>query len=166
MFAVGILSALRSIKHTSQTIGVMITASHNPPADNGVKIVEPNGDMLVSSWESYATALANAGDMRSAINGLKAHGVAVKGKARVCFARDTRVSGPELVGYLKRGLECFDDIEVRDFGEMTTPQLHYVTRCLNDPAFGEATEEGYYTKMARAFKNLVVCRDGDGEEGS
>ena len=37
----------------------MITASHNPEEDNGVKLVDPMGEMLESSWESIATKLAN-----------------------------------------------------------------------------------------------------------
>ena len=40
----------------------MITASHNPECDNGVKLVDPAGEMLEFSWESLATALANAAD--------------------------------------------------------------------------------------------------------
>ena len=38
----------------------MLTASHNPVDDNGVKVVEPSGEMMVASWEPYATAIANA----------------------------------------------------------------------------------------------------------
>lgn len=38
----------------------MLTASHNPVEDNGVKVVEPSGEMMVASWEPYATAIANA----------------------------------------------------------------------------------------------------------
>jgi phosphomannomutase len=29
-------------------VGVMVTASHNPEHDNGLKIVDPSGEMLVS----------------------------------------------------------------------------------------------------------------------
>ena len=37
----GLIAALRSRKLNGQVIGVMITASHNPPDDNGVKVVDP-----------------------------------------------------------------------------------------------------------------------------
>ena len=37
----------------------MITASHNPEEDNGVKLIDPDGEMLESSWENYATMLAD-----------------------------------------------------------------------------------------------------------
>ena len=41
------------------TIGVMITASHNPEEDNGVKLVDPAGEMLEAAWEKHAAHLAN-----------------------------------------------------------------------------------------------------------
>jgi len=43
----------------SAVVGVVVTASHNPECDNGLKIVEPRGEMLVPEWEQYATKLAN-----------------------------------------------------------------------------------------------------------
>ena len=41
----------------------MITASHNPEGDNGVKLVDPAGEMLEQSWEGVATQLANCADV-------------------------------------------------------------------------------------------------------
>lgn len=40
MYTVGLLAAARSKKRNA-TIGIMITASHNPAPDNGVKLVDP-----------------------------------------------------------------------------------------------------------------------------
>jgi phosphoacetylglucosamine mutase len=39
-------------------VGAMITASHNPEQDNGVKLIDPQGEMLDPAWEVYANNLS------------------------------------------------------------------------------------------------------------
>eukprot|EP01137_Pigoraptor_chileana_P000992 Opistho-2@37989 len=155
---VGLLSALRSMRLEGRTIGVMITASHNPEEDNGVKIVDPMGEMLEASWEAHATRLANAPD--DAV-GRVLREIAMETKTdleiqpHVVFARDTRPSGLLLVHALVKGLEALGTA-FTDYGELTTPQLHYMVRCINTrEEYGKPTEDGYYEKFSRAFRRIM-----------
>lgn len=170
VFTVGLMAALRSKKCDGAVIGVMITASHNPAEDNGVKIVDPAGEMLEASWEVHATTLANlendqvAKGYEDAFNVLLADAITDmrNQKSRVVFARDSRESGPHLVAALKAALIAVD-VEFQDYGYLTTPQLHYMVRChnyLKSPQyyFGKPTEEGYYEKMADSFKKVISGR--------
>lgn len=51
MFRCGILASLRSYSYKTPTVvGAMVTASHNPPRDNGIKIVDGKGEMLAEKW--------------------------------------------------------------------------------------------------------------------
>ena len=89
---------LRSRSQSGQAIGAMITASHNPGPDNGVKLVDPAGEMLEAAWEGVATQLANCDDAKLAevLAGLVARlGIAGEGGS-VIVGRDTRVSSPSL----------------------------------------------------------------------
>ncbi|KAJ5487805.1 hypothetical protein N7530_002105 [Penicillium desertorum] len=161
VFAVGLLASLRSKKLSGQWIGVMVTASHNPAEDNGVKLVDPMGEMLEAEWEAYATRLANApldkiADVYDEL--VKEIDVKMTNPARVVFARDTRASGSRLVGVLNAALTA-TEVEFVDLKYMTTPQLHYVVRCKNTLGtqyeYGEPTEQGYYEKLANSFKKVM-----------
>ena len=74
VFRCGALAAIRS-RVTGRACGIVITASHNPEADNGVKLVDCTGGMLPTTWEADAEALANAPDaeaMRAVVQKLLA----------------------------------------------------------------------------------------------
>lgn len=138
----------------------MITASHNPYQDNGVKLVEPMGDMLAQDWEKWAMELANAPTPHDLVEVLEAivkeYSIDMTAQAKVLVARDTRPSGLSLVEALKSGVAALQG-DLLDEGIKTTPQCHYLVRCLNTRSeYGVPTEEGYFDKLAKAYKRIIV----------
>lgn len=168
-FRVGLLASLRSRKMLGQPVGVMITASHNPAVDNGVKIVDPTGEMLDPDWEKYATSLVNASSDEELVkiyNKLAADlKVTLSNSAKVIYGRDTRPSGHKLATALSDALVA-TDTEPVDYKILTTPQLHYLTRASTyegtPNAYGKASEEGYYEKLATAFVRAMKNKKIEG----
>ncbi|KAL4450013.1 hypothetical protein ABPG77_010682 [Micractinium sp. CCAP 211/92] len=156
MFRCGILMAARALK-TRQITGICITASHNPAPDNGVKLVEPSGEMLCQEWETYANELANAQsdqELAHQVAGLLAkEGVTASGAGIVMIGHDTRPSGPGLAAAAAAGVRCLG-LEAQMCGLLTTPQLHWMVMSRNR---GEPCgEEDYYAALAGAYKQLVA----------
>lgn len=122
-----------------------------------------------ASWEAYATTLANAPSDEALFEAYEKLDSDLKIKpetaAKVVFARDTRASGPRLVSALVEGLKA-TNTDYTDYKLLTTPQLHYITRCLNTKGtqfeYGDPTEQGYYEKTAAAFKKAMHGKKPNG----
>ncbi|XP_005914338.1 phosphoacetylglucosamine mutase [Haplochromis burtoni] len=157
MFRMGLLATVRS-KKTKATIGVMVTASHNPEEDNGVKLVDPMGEMVTQDWEEHATQLANADqeDLLTALkNIIEKEAINMSQEANVFVGKDTRSSSASLSQAVLDGVSALGG-HSKDYGLVTTPQLHYMVCCQNTQGkYGEATVEGYYTKFCQAFIQLT-----------
>ncbi|XP_069707372.1 phosphoacetylglucosamine mutase [Phaenicophaeus curvirostris] len=165
MFRMGLLAVLRS-KATVSTIGVMVTASHNPEEDNGVKLVDPLGEMLHPSWEEYATQLVNAEEqeLQKTLNEICQKAAVNQHKdASVFIGRDTRPSSEKLSQSVIDGISILGG-QYHDYGLVTTPQLHYMVCCQNTQGqYGKATLEGYYEKLSKAFAELIKQSPSSGE---
>ncbi|CAF4810244.1 unnamed protein product [Pieris macdunnoughi] len=163
VYRMGLLAVLRSRCKNGRTIGMMITASHNLEPDNGVKLIDPDGEMLEESWEEIATRLANVSDndLESTTEQIiKQVNADMALKASVYIGMDTRYTSPRLAAAAVHGVMALKGT-AKEFGIVTTPILHFCVKCRNDNTYGTPTEEGYYEKIVGAFKSirqkLPVC---------
>ncbi|XP_055327919.1 phosphoacetylglucosamine mutase-like [Paramacrobiotus metropolitanus] len=184
MFRMGLLGVLRSKEQKGKAIGAMITASHNHIDDNGIKLIDPDGEMLEISWESFATDLINADDkdvVRVLEVIIKHFNIDVAVSAMIYMAQDTRPSSDALAAALRQGVEALGG-SVRDFHLLTTPQLHYIV-CAHNKLISRQTdqvdlsisdtaaqdedcsEEGYYRKLIDNFIGLLKMKGEQGSEG-
>mmetsp|Transcript_27105 Transcript_27105/g.38847 ORF Transcript_27105/g.38847 Transcript_27105/m.38847 type:complete len:673 (+) Transcript_27105:56-2074(+) len=144
----GLFASLRSYAYQSLPLGAMITASHNPAVDNGIKLADVGyGRMLDDSkWENYAVQLVNAATTDHALTILKEifaeaerkrkrklhtmyHGYA----AVVHVGRDTRPSSLHLSRLFIRAATSifFGKVHLVDHQVVTTPMLHFFVMYAN-----------------------------------
>lgn len=151
-------SSSTSSSAVSPIIGLVITASHNDAPDNGIKLVDPTGEMMNQSWESLASRIANSSEEgvgETLVSIMTELGLSSTRTARVFVARDTRLSSPHLTALAIKGAKALG-AEVVDFGVATTPQLHWVVREAN--AGRTATFDAYYNLLIKSFQIALDCR--------
>lgn len=160
IYRLGFLAGLRA-RYLNKATGIVITASHNPEEDNGVKIIDPMGEMLEIQWETHATDLVNCSDekylpMCDELE--KNYPAKSQDPVQVLCGFDSRASSEYLAEAARHGVES-SHCKFVSHGLLTTPQLHYIVRCFNDPAYGTATEDGYYRKYSDAFNAMLEVID-------
>ncbi|OIR58461.1 MAG: phosphoacetylglucosamine mutase [Amphiamblys sp. WSBS2006] len=153
VFVCGFVCALKSKKEG--VCGMMVTASHNPESDNGVKMVESSGVMLGREWVGVLCECLGADDLVECSRGAieERYRIDMARRGVVVVGRDTRASGERLVGRIKKAC-CFLGCGVVDLGMVSTPQLHEATS-----NYAENLEERtgvYYEKRRESFYRLVA----------
>jgi phosphoacetylglucosamine mutase len=133
------ISAIISALHNNfnyNKIGIMITASHNPIEDNGLKFVNSNGKMLCSEEE---LALTEAIKYNIEVKPFK--------YMTVILGYDLRPSSKIIRDMIIKKCEMYD-IQFIDMKYTTTPQLHYLTI---NPKFE------YISYLSDHFNKVVGC---------
>jgi phosphoacetylglucosamine mutase len=160
----------------------MVTASHNGPRDNGLKLSDGDGGMLHHAWEARAMRLERAEGGAAVVAVLREICEEIglpqlltslfPVKPRVFLGMDTRPHSVRLSNLARRGAEALGAVVV-DLGVVTTPMLHHVVYSVNrgearwadispDKASGggggAATLTGYFDKISDAFRTLLKGR--------
>ena len=153
-YRMGVLMVQRSKKLGGAT-GIVISASHNPHADNGMKLVDKSGTMLEASWEDVAEQFANASgdELVKAVDTLVTKESIPDSEAVVFIGRDTRKTGPDMLKAAMAGVVAAGGKAV-DFGVVTTPQLHFFVWKQGNP-----TLDDYYKLAVSSFKSLFQKKD-------
>jgi len=196
VFTSGCIAGLRALSLATKgsaasgvATGVMVTASHNPEKDNGVKLVEGHGDMLDQEWEADAARLANIAEPETFAAEFVKYAASVgvdladlgslglKGRTVVVIiGRDTRPTGVSLCASAREGAECFAALEmlggaavrVSDMGVVSTPILHYAVLKANTTDAVEvaaqvgsgAVEDAYNLMLAQGFVGFIKGVEG------
>lgn len=159
-FRVGLLAGLLSQFHEGKCVGVMVTASHNPVEDNGVKLVDPNGEMVVGIWEEFATELANTSNPTEVLNRIRREmKISVESSIKVAVGRDTRPSGVELCEAIEFGVKSLNKSAIFiDLNLQTTPQFHFSVKLFNG---AESLE--YFDHFSGQFEKLLAGKNIEGQ---
>lgn len=153
MVRVGVAAAYRS-SQLQQSVGVMVTASHNDESYNGVKLADPHGGMMAADGEALAVQLANAPTAQSVLQL-----VSVGNGGIVHVGRDTRSHSPALAQLLIRAAQAMG-ATVMMHGVVTTPILHYCVAMSNPHYLPPLIPPrphvlGYYEQIANAYMGLL-----------
>eukprot|EP01025_Chloroclados_australasicus_P030337 TRINITY_DN3044_c0_g1_i1.p1 TRINITY_DN3044_c0_g1~~TRINITY_DN3044_c0_g1_i1.p1 ORF type:complete len:574 (-),score=75.60 TRINITY_DN3044_c0_g1_i1:340-1977(-) len=158
LYRCGILAALRSTDCSGSGTGIMVTASHNPEQDNGVKLVEPTGEMLSPKWEVIATELTSFDDHEAFYEKVveiekRVNSNNSSSQPTVYIGHDTRKSAQQLVEAAVEGAQSVG-ANVQNWGLCTTPEFHFRVMTTNRLNALQTSME-YVQFLTEGFVQLV-----------
>lgn len=135
-----------SVPHLGAAGGVMVTASHNPPLDNGYKVYLPTGGQIIPPVDKAIAAKIAQAPRAGAIARLAPADAAAKGLRTLVDARDTAVEEAYLAGLAKGALHRGDTAPLR----IAYTPMHGVGHRLAIRAFERAGFAGVAAEPAQA----------------
>ena len=156
-FAIAILTVMTliNLQKGDKTLGIMITASHNPSTDNGVKIINHNGGMLSNKYEKIITNIVN--------NNYDKKLLFDKENSKnydIIIGYDTRYSGknilyPIIENNLKRNIGK-SKINIINAGICTTPEFHVKVFNRNVELITNDYTHFYGNQYLLKYSNLIL----------
>ena len=163
-YRIGVIMSFVSYMFHYKTVGIIITASHNPYPDNGLKFVMPNGDMPEDKLEQFIENMVNlnASDFNKLIDMIKSR---CGGIPSILIARDTRASGIDIKNKIISGAKLIN-CDIIDKNIMTTPEAHMTVRQINDfqtKSYMDIVSRKYNDLVSEnAIELIVDCANGAG----
>lgn len=148
------------------SIGIMITASHNPHEDNGFKIIDYNGQSIPLTWEIWCTKAVNASSSANYLNILNQckeemlqNDISIEDASKnihIFVGTDTRPSGRKICSAIVHILKLVG-VAHTVLEHISTPQLHEVVLYANSSNIFTVPSDLYEQKVLQSFETLFTA---------
>jgi len=153
---IGQIVALLS-SYNKKAYGIMITASHNPYEDNGVKIINQIGEMITLDEENRIEEYVNSENKSCESRFFEIE----SSIPEISIGYDTRESSPQIGKLIMEGIrEYHKESVIHNFTLVTTPELHY--NLYNHGKDGSISYIDTLSKLSEKIFFPIICDCANG----